>query len=814
MDILKILKSMTPEEKAALVQGTDFMYTNPIPRLNVPSMCLCDGPHGVRKQLTEKDNGVSISEPATAFPTAATVANSWNKENLYKMGEAIGEECRYYNVNILLGPAINIKRNPLCGRNFEYYSEDPLLTAELASSFVNGLQSKNVGACLKHFAANSQENYRFNGNSVIDERTIREIYLKAFEKIIKDSKPASVMCAYNKINEEYCSENKWLLTDVLRNEWGFEGFVMTDWGAANNRIKGIKNGLELEMPGNVSFLRKQVFDAIKNGELEENYINLACSRILGAINKYATNEKFECFNIENHSVIAEKIATDSAVLLKNNYNSLPLNKDNEIYIVGELFEKMRFQGSGSSMINPTSIITPKDAFNKRNIKYTYNKGYRASEIKTNKKLLNAAIDGAQKFDEVVIFAGLTDSTESEGGDRKNMSLAQNQIDLINTLIKQDKKIILVLFGGSPFELPFEKEVESILHMYLPGQYGGEACAKLLFGEACPSGKLAETWPEKYEDVLYANQYSKSIQELYKESIYVGYRRYGKTSIKPKYPFGFGLSYTKFEYSNFKVKKSDNKIEVSCSIKNVGDYDGAEIVQLYVKNNENSYVFKAEEELKAFSKVYLQKLEQKEVKMSFDLNDLCYYNVDEHRWILESGTYEILVAASSIDIKFKEKIEVVGEVIKSPYSQEVLEEYQTPKEVSDKVFENLINRKIPEIPKLKPFNIDTRFGDFRNTVSGRLLFSMVSMVSKIQLIKAKFMKDGVEKENKIKGAHFLYKIFETNCIRSLSFSAGDSMPYNLGEFFVDFGNAHFIKAFKKLSKPYVAPKLPKNENKEN
>lgn len=814
MEISKILKSMTPEEKTALVQGTDFMYTNSIPRLGVPSLCLCDGPHGLRKQVTEKDNGVSLSKPATAFPTAATVANSWNKNNLYKMGEAIGEECRFYDVHILLGPAINIKRNPLCGRNFEYYSEDPLLTGELASSFVDGLQSQNVGACLKHFAVNSQENYRFNGNCVIDERTAREIYLKAFEIIVKKSQPASIMCAYNKINEEYCSENKWLLNDVLRNEWGFKGFTMTDWGAANNRIKGIKNGLELEMPGSVSFLRKQVFDGIQDGTLEQQYIDQACSRILKAVDKYGFNKKTKSFNIENHSVIAENIAIDSAILLKNDNNCLPLNKDNEIYVIGELFEKMRFQGSGSSMINPTSTITPKDAFERRNIKYKYMKGYKSSVIKTDKKLFKKAINESKNYNEILIFAGLTDSTESEGGDRKNMSLAQNQLDLINALIKENKKIILILFGGSPIELPFEKDIEAILHMYLPGQNGGEACAKLVFGETCPSGKLAETWPEKYEDVLYANQYSKSIQELYKESIYIGYRRYDKSNIKPKYPFGFGLSYTKFEYSDLKVTRNKNKIDVFCKIKNVGDYDGAEIVQLYIKNSDNTKIFKADKELKAFSKVYLKSLEQKEVKMTFDINDLCYYNTDENRWVLESGTYEILVAASSVDIKLRESIELEGEILKSPYSKEVLREYKEPKEVSDEIFEKLIKRKIPEVPKLKPFSIDTRFGDFRKTISGKLLFSMVTMVSKIQLLKAKMMKDGIKKENSIKGAHFLYKIFETNCIRSLSFSAGDSMPYNLGEFFVDFGNAHYIKAFKKLSKPYVAPKLPKDENKEN
>ncbi len=814
MDISKILKVMTPEEKAALVQGTDFMYTNPIPRFDIPSLCLCDGPHGLRKQLTEKDNGVSLSEPATSFPTAATVANSWNKDNLYQMGKAIGEECKYYDVHILLGPAINIKRNPLCGRNFEYYSEDSLLTSELASSFVDGLQSQNVGACLKHFAINSQENYRFNGNCVIDERTAREIYLKAFERIVKKSQPASIMCAYNKINEEYCSENKWLLTDVLRNEWGFKGFTMTDWGAANNRIKGIKSGLELEMPGSVSYLRKQVCDGIKNGQLEEESINLACSRILEAINKYGFNKNTASFNIENHSSIAEKIAIDSAVLLKNDNDSLPLKKEEEIYIVGELFEKMRFQGSGSSMINPTSIISPKNAFDKRDINYKYNKGYKTFDLKTDKKLLKKAINESKDIEKVIVFAGLTDSTESEGGDRKNMSLVQNQIDLINELVKAHKKIVLVLFGGSPFELPFEKDIEAILHMYLPGQCGGEACAQLLFGEACPSGKLAETWPEKYQDVLYANSYSKTIQELYKESIYVGYRRYDKSDIKPRYPFGFGLSYTKFDYSDFKVIQAKNKIDVICKIKNVGNYDGAEIVQLYVRNNKNSSVFKAEKELRTFSKIYLKKLEQKEAKMTFDLNDLCYYNVDENRWVLESGTYEVLVAASSVDVKFKKEFEVEGETLKSPYSKDVLEEYQIAKEVSDTTFEHLIGRQIPEVPKLYPFNIDTRFGDFREKLSGKILFSMVSMVSKIQLLKAKMMKDGIKKENTIKGAHFLYKIFETNCIRSLSFSAGDSMPYNLGEFFVDFGNAHYIKAFKRLSKPYIAPKLPKDENKEN
>ncbi len=587
MDIEKLIKEMTVEEKAALVSGTDYMCTNPIPRLDVPSLNMADGPHGVRKQ---NDNGTGDSkppEPATAFPTAAATASSWDPDVTRRMGEAMGRECRRYGVNMLLGPGVNIKRNPLCGRNFEYFSEDPLLAGVMGAGEVEGIQSQGVGVTLKHFAMNNNEDFRFVGNSVVSENTARKIYLKPFEYIVKNAKPSSVMCAYNQINGVFCSENKWLLTDILRGEWGFDGVVMSDWGAVKDRVKGIKAGLDLEMPGDTAICRRWIIDSAADGSLPMEDLDKACRNLLKWVDRFVKPADTSPIDWKAHHALAAELAAESAVLMKNE-GALPLNGTEKLHITGEFFENMRYQGAGSSMVTPAMLTTPADVFKERGIG-------------------NYPID---ECDTILAFAGLTDEYESEAGDRENMLLPRDQLDLIGDLCGRGKKVVVVLFGGSPVELPFFDKVDAILNMYLPGQNGGTAVTQLLFGEKNPSGKLAETWPMRYEDVPSAQTFGKGLTDVYAEGTEVGYRYYNKHNIPVRCPFGFGLSYTTFEHSGWK-KTGDTYRE---TVKNTGDRPGAEVAQLFIDG-----------ELRGFKKVFLEPGESRTVEIVPEPSDDTEYS---------------------------------------------------------------------------------------------------------------------------------------------------------------------------------------------
>ncbi len=589
MNLEKILAQMTTEEKAALVSGTDFMFTNPIPRLGVPSLSMSDGPHGLRKSVDSTDFSTHQSKPATCFPAAACTASGWNPDNAYKMGEAIAEECRYYGVHTLLGPGVNIKRNPLCGRNFEYFSEDPLLAGEMGAAEVEGVQSKGVGVSLKHFALNNSENYRLMGNSVAGEKTMRRIYLKPFEYIVKKARPATVMCAYNQVNGTFCSENKWLLTDILREEWGFDGVVMSDWGAMHDRVASLKAGLDLEMPGDTAICRRWILDGIANGSLPQESLDTACRNILRWIDRYVKPADPAPVDWEAHHALAGEIAADCAVLMKND-GVLPLDGTERLHIAGELFGNMRYQGAGSSLINPSLLTTPRDAFDKRGIR-------------------GVSLD---QSDVVLVFAGLTDFYESEGCDRENMRLPEDQLGMIDELCGSGKKVVVVLFGGSPVELPFFDKVSAILNMYLPGQNGGTAVYELLFGEKNPSGKLAETWPVRYEDVPGAATFGKAVDEIYSEGCEVGYRYYNRHQIPVCCPFGFGLSYTTFN----KTEWSKNGDSYSQTITNTGDSFGGEVAQLFVDG-----------ELRGFKKVYLRPGESVTVTLTPEQDDCTDYPDD-------------------------------------------------------------------------------------------------------------------------------------------------------------------------------------------
>ena len=796
-------KLLTDEEKIALVSGKDFMYTNPVSRLGIKSISMSDGPHGLRKQAEEYDNGITVSEPATAFPTAAATASSFNEENLRLLGVAIAEECLHYGVDIILGPGTNIKRNPLCGRNFEYFSEDPYLAGKVSSAMINGVQSKGVGVAIKHFALNNSENYRLMGNSIADMRAIREIYLKPFEIAVKEAKPDTVMCAYNKINGTYCSENKWLLSDVLRDEWGFEGAVMTDWGAMHNRVNAIKAGLDIEMPGDTTYCRRQLFDAKEDPEVKKS-LDASAERVVKLAEKYSQNKRRNA-DFEAHNALAARIAEDSAVLLKND-GTLPLSKQENVLVIGELFSKMRYQGAGSSLINAIKVTSPKDAFDSLNINYKYVKGYEENKVCHNEELVNEAKEEAKNYEKILVFMGLTDYVESEGCDRENMRLPENQLKLIEELCKLGKKIAVVLFGGSPFELPFEKNVNAILNMYLPGQNGGTATANLLFGEVNPSGKLAETWLKSYDCVPFGDLYSKEEREIYKEGIYVGYRYHTSYPENILYPFGYGLSYTEFEYKNLELEENEECIKATFDLSNIGTRFGKEVAELYI-SKKSSNIARPKRELKAFVKVSLNPSETKRVSMEIKKSDLAVFDIEENKWIVEDGEYTVEIAKNSLNVNLSSQIYVNCKQIKE---NSRLSKYPSAEDIlslTNEEFEKFSGMKIPEKTPPLPLTLESRFTNFKLTFFGKIIYKAVLSMSTKSLKKAKKLPEGTEKENRIKGAVFLGHMLNSNSANSMAMCAGKTISYNITEGLVELANGHIFKALKCFLTKIKAPDLP-------
>ncbi|WP_068785723.1 glycoside hydrolase family 3 C-terminal domain-containing protein [Paenibacillus phocaensis] len=812
-----LIQAMTIEEKAALVAGTEFWKTNPIPRLSIPSIYMTDGPCGLRKQGEQTDHlGLNQSEPTTSFPTGATLAASWNPDNVRAMGKAIAQECHHFGVNILLGPAVNIKRNPRCGRNFEYFSEDPTLSGVLGSAFVEGVQNEGIGVSLKHFAVNNNENFRFMGDSVVDERALREIYLKAFEMIVKNTRPVTVMCAYNKVNGVYCAENYDLLTGILRNEWGFDGAVISDWGAVSDRVEGIKAGMDLEMPGDCDYFRKSVIDAANSGSLSMTALDQAVKNILTLIERTSDIKYGMEFDKDEHHKISCEIAADSAVLLKND-GSLPLSKEQQFLVIGDLFDKMRFQGAGSSLINPTRKTTPQMAFDERRITYQFVRGYRESEVLPEREMEHEALKLAEKAEVILFFGGQTDYTESEGYDRENMRLPENQLSLINQLTKLNKKIIFVLFGGSPVELPFESAVSAILNMYLPGQAGGEAAAQLLFGEKNPTGKLAETWMEKYSEVPFGETFVQGKSELYQESVYVGYRYYDHINGKGvKYPFGYGLSYTQFEYSSPELEGAGEQIIVRCQVTNSGGLGGAEVIQLYVANPHTD-VFKPVKELRAFSKVYLKPGETRWVEMRFSKKDLAYYHVGNKEWVIENGEYQVMLAASSVDVRLSLNFTINDQpVIPSPYDRSKLPHYYSPgelKKVSVQEFETLLGRKVEGASSGEPrFTLDSRLDELQSSFIGRIFYNSVVGIGEKQFNKAQKLPESPERDMERKNGMFLMKMLPNNSIRSMSVSSSGRFSYNIARGLIELLNGRPLKGIKfMMTKDRLQP-LPKNQKK--
>lgn len=777
-NIETLLTELTLEEKAALLEGTHSWNTNAVQRLGVPALFLTDGPHGLRK-VRQSGGGFDIAnnEHSTAFPTSATTASSWNPENARRMGEAIAEECLAAGVHVLLAPGINIKRSPLCGRNFEYYAEDPLLSGSFGAAFVNGVQSRGVGCSLKHFAANSNEDYRFVGDSRVDERALREIYLRAFEKIVKEAKPFTVMCSYNRLNGVFSSQNTHLLTEILRDEWNFDGLVMTDWGATCDRVKGVLAGCDLDMPGDVPHNRCAIVKAVRAGTLPEETLNRSVKRVLQLVAKCGEQQRTQGYDAEAHAQLACEIAKDSGVLLKND-GVLPLSGQEKLLVVGELFEKMRYQGAGSSLLNPSSVITPKNAFDKRHIAYTYRKGYCCLHEERSEDLEQAAVEAAAQADTILFFGGLTDFEESEGFDRDRLELGSSQTALLNRLLATGKKVVLVLYAGAPVSLPFWDGLSAMLDLYLPGLYGGEATAALLYGESNPSGKLTESWPLRLEDTSCFADYDRGSVSQYYESIYVGYRFYDKAKTKLRFPFGYGLSYTSFAYQNLQVRQDSKTVAVTAEITNTGSRAGAEAVQLYVKNNGGA-VFKAEKELRAFTKVQLQPGETK--------------------------TYEICLAASAADIRLRTPLCVTdGEESPSPYSTAVQAAYTQPPRTVPDAFPELLGSTVPVADDSEPLTMESTLRAFRKNWIGRIFYFFVMQTVRKSLKAAQKMPDSLERETRLKNAYFVVRMMPANSLRSMAMSSGGQFPYQVAQGFVQMANGHFLRGLRIMLQKETLP----------
>ncbi len=671
MDYKKVINSMTLEEKASLCSGRDFWHTKAVKSQKIPEIMVSDGPHGLRKQPKSADHlGSFESIKAVCFPAACATASSFDRNLLNKMGKAIGTECQSENIATILGPAVNIKRSPLCGRNFEYFSEDPLLTTELSGAFIKGVQSKNVGTSIKHFTANNQETRRLTVSVNADERTMREIYLAAFEGAVKNASPWTVMCSYNRINGLHASENKKYLTAILRDEWGFDGVVMSDWGAVNDRAKGLAAGLDLEMPGSYGVNDREIIDAVQSGTLSEKALDKAVERILKWIDKYESKKQKDIkWDKEADNELACKIEEESAVLLKNEGGILPLDKNDTIAVIGKFAKNPRYQGGGSSHINSYKVTSFMDAAKGKGHDLIYADGYNIDKDEIDRALITKAVNAAKKSDVAVVFAGLPEAFESEGYDRSDIHLPENQNVLISEILKVQPNVVVVLHNGSAVEMPWEKDVKGIFEMYLGGQNVGTAEYDLLFGKANPCGRLAETFPRKLEDnPSYLNFPGYMDNVDYAEGVFVGYRYYDSKHIDVLFPFGHGLSYTTFKYSNLKVSKRKIKdtdtLTVSVDVTNIGRMAGKEVVQIYVAPPQDG-IPRPVHELKAFEKINLRAGETKTVTFELGSRAFAYWDKDIQDWYVSGGDYIIEAGSSSRDIKYEKKVNIESTVKRIP-----------------------------------------------------------------------------------------------------------------------------------------------------
>ena len=691
-----IIAKLSIEQKCALLSGKNTWQTQYYPKQGVPAIWLSDGPNGLRKQAGAADHlGLNPSEPATCFPTAATIANSWDPALGEKVGRALGEETASYRVNVLLGPGLNVKRSPLCGRSFEYFSEDPYLSGKMAAGYVRGIQANGISACPKHFAVNSQELRRMASNSVLDERTLRELYLTAFEIVVKEAKPRAIMTSYNKVNGTYTNENEHLLLDILRKDWGFDGAVITDWGGANDHVEGLKNGSTLEMPSPGLGVARKLLKALEEGEISEQTIDKRVDELLELVlsTDAAVAKAPKKFDENAHHELCRRAAAESIVLLKNEEAILPLKHGKKIALIGDFARNPRYQGAGSSMVNPTKVDSLADLAEANGVNIVgCCAGYERSG-KANKAYLEEAVAQAKLADIVILCIGLDEASESEGLDRTHIGIPAVQKQLLDAVAAVNPNIVAVVSAGSVIETDWVAKCKAVVHGYLGGQAGAGAMLDVLTGWQNPCGKLAETIPLRYEDTPAAGYYPGKHQNAeYREGLYIGYRYYETVDKAVRYPFGYGLSYTTFVYSDLKATDK----EVTFTLTNTGDRDGAEIAQLYIAKPD-AEVFRPAKELKGFAKVFLKAGERKTVIIPLDDKAFRYWNTETNQWEVEGGSYRILVGASVQDIRLQTDVTVQGTHAPDPYAGKALPHYQTGdiKNVPDAEFAALLGRPIPE-----------------------------------------------------------------------------------------------------------------------
>lgn len=690
-----IVSKLSLEQKAALVSGKSIWETRDFPEFGVPSIFLADGSHGIRKQVGAGDHlGLNPSQPATCFPTAATVANSWDVDLCEKIGAALGEEAAAQDVNVLLGPGLNMKRNPLCGRNFEYFSEDPYLTGKLAAAYIRGIQSKGVAACPKHFAVNNQELRRMASNSVLDERTLREIYLTGFEIAVKEGHPKAIMTSYNEVNGVYANENPHLLQDILRKEWGFTGAVVTDWGGSNDHVEGVRCGSTLEMPGAGADTCLELVKAVREGKLPEQILDARVEELLElafptseALKEAPKNCSHDC-----HKALAQAAAASSIVLMKNEGGLLPLRPGTHVAVIGSFAKTPRYQGAGSSLVHPTQLDNAVDSVRNGILECVgFAEGF-SRDGRADENLKAEALQLAKKSEVVLLYLGLSENSESEGIDRKNMKLPANQIDLLKSLSSVNPNIVVILSAGSAVEMPWLDNCRAVLHGYLCGQAGASAMIDVICGKINPSGHFCETYPERYEDTPSFGYFpGRERNAEYREGLYIGYRYYSTVHVKTAFPFGFGLSYTSFSYSNLEV----NSNEVSFTLTNTGKMDGAQVAQLYI-GCKNGKVYRPARELKGFQKVFLKAGESSRVTIPFDDETFRYFNTNTDLWEVETADYELMIGSNVEDIELSAMLTVHGTEAECPYSKIRLPSYYSGmiRDVPDEEFEDLLGHPIP------------------------------------------------------------------------------------------------------------------------
>lgn len=693
MDVNQTIKLLSLEEKAALLQGWTTWTTLNLSRKGIPPIFLSDGPHGLRKQAGAGDHlGLNASVPATCFPTAATMANTWNPELGEELGAALGEEAAANDVHVLLGPGLNIKRSPLCGRNFEYFSEDPYLTGKMAAAYIRGIQSRGVAACPKHFAVNSQELRRMAVDSVVDERTLREIYLTGFEIAVKEGHPKAIMTAYNKVNGVYANENAHLLREILREDWGFDGIVVTDWGADNDHVEGVRAGSDLVMPAPGADCAMELVEAVRSGKLPEAVLDERLRELLPVMTstREAVKAAPKSFDVQAHHQLARKCAEEAIVLLDND-GILPLRSETRTAIIGDFAETPRYQGAGSSLVNPTQLDTLKDCLDRAGLNITgYCKGYSRTRSNADPALIESAVALAKVSDQVILCVGLDEIKESEGLDRDSLALSRGQLALMEAVCRANGNVVLVLSGGAPFLLPPREHYRAAIHGYLGGQAGAAAMADALLGKRNPGGHLAETWYESLEDVSSAPWFpGRERTAEYREGLYVGYRYTQTVGKTVRYPFGHGLSYTSFIFSDLRVEEN----AVHFRLKNSGLYPGAQTSQLYVSCR-SGRVFRPKMELKGFQKVFLQPGEEKELSIPLDEKAFRFFNGKTNTWERESGEYELLVGASVTDIRLRKTLSLAFEPSPLPYGR--LPHYESGEvhAVTDREYEALLGHPIP------------------------------------------------------------------------------------------------------------------------